>query len=182
MFCRICGAKIPDDSLFCPRCGREVAPPEEAVPAEQPAPGGDSGAAPAAGVRTQVFTFPEDTTYDQAAAIINYWLGGHRVGILDARFTLEPSLLAGTIVPLVEHLELDWTPEGEGAPERPFRVGVMLDSRGDFGLSRKKGAAALLHQFETWQKEHPECEIAAKQDCQLSLGWTSAWAILFFYR
>ena len=24
MFCRICGEKIPDDSLFCPRCGREV--------------------------------------------------------------------------------------------------------------------------------------------------------------
>ena len=35
MFCRICGEKIPDDSLFCPRCGRDVIPLEAAAPAER---------------------------------------------------------------------------------------------------------------------------------------------------
>ena len=24
MYCRICGKEIPDDSHFCPHCGREV--------------------------------------------------------------------------------------------------------------------------------------------------------------
>lgn len=179
MFCRICGEKIPDDSLFCPRCGREVIPLEAAAPAEHPASGQEPGAAPAAAFQTQVFTFPDNTTYDQASVPVNDWLSQRGVHILDARFTLEPSLLAGTVVPLVERLELDWTAE---ETKQRYQLGVMLDSRGDFGLGRKKGAAALQRQFDRWQAEHPEYEIAAKQDCQLSLGWTSAWAILFFYR
>ena len=109
MFCRICGEKIPDDSLFCPRCGREVIPLEAAAPAEHPASGQETGAAPAAAFQTQVFTFPDNTTYDQASVPVNDWLSQRGVHILDARFTLEPSLLAGTVVPLVERLELDWT-------------------------------------------------------------------------
>ena len=154
-------------------------PLEAAAPAEHPASGQETGAAPAAAFQTQVFTFPDNTTYDQASVPVNDWLSQRGVHILDARFTLEPSLLAGTVVPLVERLELDWTAE---ETEQRYQLGVMLDSRGDFGLGRKKGAAALQRQFDRWQAEHPEYEIAAKQDCQLSLGWTSAWAILFFYR
>lgn len=169
MYCRICGAKIPDDSRFCPRCGREVAPLEEAAPA----------APTAKAYETQRFTFPAETTYDQASVPVNHWLSQHGVRILDARFSLSPTLLAGAVVPLVEWLELDWAPE---ETQRRYQLGVMLDSRGDFGLGRKKGSAALQRQFDRWRQEHPEYEIAAKQDCPLSLGWTSAWAILFFYR
>lgn len=27
-YCRFCGTQVPDDSIFCPRCGKELAPPE----------------------------------------------------------------------------------------------------------------------------------------------------------
>jgi len=42
MFCKECGKGIPDDSVFCPECGAQIAaPPAAATPASpRPAPGG----------------------------------------------------------------------------------------------------------------------------------------------
>lgn len=173
MFCRICGEKIPEDSVFCPKCGREVIPAGETPPV--PAARAEKKQA----FETQVFPFPDNTTYDQASLPVNQWLAETGLHILDARFTLDSVLLAGTMVPTVSRLEIDWTPE---QTERRYQLGVMIDSRTDFGLGKKKGSKGLQRQFDRWSGEHPEYEIAGKQDIQLSLGWTSAWATLFFYR
>ena len=173
MFCRICGEKIPDDSLFCPRCGREVvlveedhSPAVEVLSVPKP-------------FETQVFSFPEDTTYDQASVPVNEWLSEREIQIQEARFTVDAILLAGTMVPVVSCIEIDWVPE---ETDKRYQLGVMLDSRSDFGLGRKKGATQLQRQFDRWRQQHPEYEVAGKQDRQMSLGWTSAWATFFFYR
>ena len=92
---------------------------------------------------------------------------------------LDAALLAGSIMPLVQQVDLDWMEE-PGAT--PYRMAVMLDSRTDFGLGRKQGSKTLHRQYDHWREEHPEYEIAAKQEKELSLGWTSGWATLFFYR
>lgn len=165
MFCRICGKKIPDDSIFCSYCGQSVV--TEAV--EEPAPAN----------HTQVFTFPKDTTYDQASVPVNEWLSKGEVKILGARYTLDAVLLAGTMVPVLTRLELDWEPDPTG---KCYQMGVMMDSRTDFGLLKRKNATGLQRQFDRWQKEHPETEVAGKREEALTLGWTSAWVTLFFYR
>ena len=82
-------------------------------------------------------------------------------------------------MPLVQQVDLDWMEEPGAAP---YRMAVMLDSRTDFGLGRKQGSRTLHRQYDHWREEHPEYEIAAKQEKELSLGWTSGWATLFFYR
>ena len=92
---------------------------------------------------------------------------------------LDAALLAGSIMPLVQQVDLDWMEEPGAAP---YRMAVMLDSRTDFGLGRKQGSRTLHRQYDHWREEHPEYEIAAKQEKELSLGWTSGWATLFFYR
>lgn len=172
MFCRICGEKIPDDSLFCPRCGRKVVLMEQETPVEEIRPELKS-------YETKVFAFSEETTYDQASVPVNQWLSEHSLDIRSARFTVDAILLAGTMVPVVQRIEIDWT--GSDA-DKHYQLGVMLDSRSDFGLGRKKGAAQIQRQFDRWSQQHPEYEVAGKQDCQMSLGWTSAWATFFFYR
>ena len=174
MYCRICGKEIPDDSRFCPHCGREVVLSDAASDA---APVIDTPEASAA--RTQRFTFPADTTYDQAANAVNDWLAGQQLKLCSAAFELDAAMLAGTIVPLVTQIDLTWTPEPGSAP---YRMAVMLDSRTDFGIGRKNGSKTLHKQYDHWRAEHPEYEIAAKQEKELSLGWTSGWATLFFYR
>lgn len=171
MYCRICGAKIPDDSAFCPNCGREVAAFE--------APAAAVADSPAAPDTEKVFTFPENTTFDQAAKAVNEWLaeGGRR--ILSTRFTMDAILLAGTIVPTVSRLEVDWEAEPDGSA---YQLGFMIDSCTDFGLGKKRGEQKLTKQFDRWHGEHPECEITGFQQTRLSLGWTSAWATCFFFR
>lgn len=173
MFCRICGARIPDDSVFCPHCGQKVVLCEAPEPAEAPETGQKSS------FDTQVFTYPPNTTYDQASVPVNQWLGENGLRILDARCELDATLLAGTMVPILSRLEIDWVPEETG---RHYQLGVMIDSRTDFGLGKQKGSKGLQRQFDRWKGEHPEYEIAGKQDTQMSLGWASAWVTLFFYR
>ena len=172
MFCRICGEKIPDDSLFCPRCGREVVLVDQDPPVEE-------AISALKAIETQVFAFSEQTTYDQASVPVNQWLSERGIRIQEARFTVDAILLAGTMVPVVQRIEIDWTADDT---DKHYQLGVMLDSRSDFGLGRKKGAAQLQRQFDRWSQQHPEYEVAGKQDCQMSLGWTSAWATFFFYR
>ena len=120
---------------------------------------------------TKRFTFSPDTTYDQAANAVNDWLAQRQIRLLGADFQLDAALLAGSIMPLVQQVAL-----------APYRMAVMLDSRTDFGLGRKQGSRTLHRQYDHWREEHPEYEIAAKQEKELSLGWTSGWATLFFYR
>ena len=173
MYCRICGKEIPDDSRFCPHCGREVV---TAVPAKAPEPKPD---VPHGVGGTKRFTFSPDTTYDQAANAVNDWLAQRQIRLLGADFQLDATLLAGTVMPLVQQIDLDWKEEPGAVP---YRMAVMLDSRTDFGLGRKQGSKTLHRQYDHWREEHPEYEIAAKQEKALSLGWTSGWATLFFYR
>ena len=175
MYCRICGKEIPDDSRFCPCCGREVI---TAVSSADTAPATavqDESTAR----RAKRFTFPADTTYDQAANAVNDWLAGQQLKLLGAEFTLDATMLAGALVPLVSQIDLAWSPDPGSAP---YRMAVMLDSRTDFGIGRKNGSKSLHRQYDRWHAEHPEYEIAAKQEKELSLGWTSGWATLFFYR
>lgn len=162
MFCRYCGKALPDDSLFCSHCGQRLAE----APAQPPC-------------STQVFTFPADATYDRVSASVNEWLARGGIRIRDAHYTVDAVMLAGAIVPVIPRLALDWEPE---ETEKTWQMAVMLDSRSDFGLLRRKTAAGLQRQFDRWQEEHPEFEVAGKQEMQLSLGWTSGWATLFFYR
>lgn len=172
IYCRICGSQIPDDSVFCPKCGEKVLPfaaPEEAEQAPQEAPERN----------TRVFEYPEGTTYDQASLPVSAFLEETGLQILDARFELDAVLLAGTMVPTLSRVEIDWREEEGG---RPYRLGVMMDSRADFGLGKKKGAKNVQRQFDRWREEHPEYEIAGKQDSQLTIGWTNAWVTCFFYR
>ena len=171
MYCRICGKEIPDDSRFCPHCGREVVAAAPDKPTTPAGPHGTGG--------TKRFTFSPDTTYDQAANAVNDWLAQRQIRLLGADFQLDAALLAGSIMPLVQQVDLDWMEEPGAAP---YRMAVMLDSRTDFGLGRKQGSRTLHRQYDHWREEHPEYEIAAKQEKELSLGWTSGWATLFFYR
>ena len=174
MYCRICGKEIPDDSHFCPHCGREVVTAVPDKPAQKTMP-----AVPHGTGGTKRFTFSPDTTYDQAANAVNDWLAQRQIRLLGADFQLDAALLAGSIMPLVQQVDLDWMEEPCAAP---YRMAVMLDSRTDFGLGRKQGSRTLHRQYDHWREEHPEYEIAAKQEKELSLGWTSGWATLFFYR
>ena len=171
IYCRICGSQIPDDSVFCPMCGKKVLP---FAAAEPPC---VSAAVPE--WNTRVFEYPKGTTYDQASIPVNTFLEENGLRILDARFTLDAVLLAGTMVPTLSRIEIDWREEAAGAP---YRLGVMMDSRADFGLAKKKGAKSVQRQFDRWRAEHPEYEIAGKQDSQLTIGWTNAWVSCFFYR
>ena len=171
--------KDPDDSLSAPRCGREVIPLEAAAPAEHPASGQEPGAAPAAAFPDPGVHLPDNTTYDQASVPVNDWLSQRGYTFWTPGLPWSPPCWRARWSPWWSGWSWTWTAE---ETEQRYQLGVMLDSRGDFGLGRKKGAAALQRQFDRWQAEHPEYEIAAKQDSQLSLGWTSAWAILFFYR
>lgn len=176
MYCRICGSRIPEDSVFCPRCGEKVLPfsaPESPRPEPCPEP------QPEPAWSTRVFEYPEGTTCDQAAIPVNAFLEETGLRILDARFELDAVLLAGTMVPTLSRVEIDWREEAAG---RPYRLGVMMDSRADFGLGKKKGAKNIQRQFDRWREEHPEYEIAGKQDSQLTIGWTNAWVTCFFYR
>lgn len=175
MYCRICGKEIPDDSRFCPYCGREVVVSASAADGSQAADAPEETSAP----HTKRFTFPADTTYDQAANAVNDWLAGQQLKLCSAGFELDATMLAGAIVPLVSQIDLEWTPDPGSAP---YRMAVMLDSRTDFGIGRKNGSKSLHRQYDRWHAEHPEYEIAAKQEKELSLGWTSGWATLFFYR
>lgn len=170
MYCRICGEKIPEDSLFCPHCGREIVSCpvlcEEAassVPSEN----------------RKYFSFPENTTYDQAAAAINAWLSDSGRNIQGADFVLGSTLLAGTLVPTVTAVEVAWQEEPQG---KPYRLGMMMDSCTDFGLGRKKESKHLTRQYDRWKNEHPEYEIAGLQQISLTLGWMSAWVSCFFFR
>ncbi len=170
MYCRICGKTIPEDSCFCPHCGREIV--SCPVPSEEAVASASTG-------NTKHFSFPENTTYDQAAASINAWLcdGGRK--IQTAEFTLGSTLLAGTLVPTVVTVAVQWTDEPEG---KPYQLGMMMDSCTDFGLGRKKGSKHLTRQYDRWKAEHPEHEIAGLQQISLSLGWMSAWVSCFFFR
>lgn len=169
MFCRFCGVKIPEDSRFCPQCGAKLAPPStEASPS-----------APSSGVQTKVFSFPPKTTYDQAALPVTEWLKTHTVDLLDLRCQADTVLLAGTLVPVLERLELDYV---EGDDPRHYQLGIMLDSRNDFGLSRKRNSTALDKQFQQWLRSHPDYEVSCKVDLPLSLGWCSGSLSLFCYR
>lgn len=174
MFCRFCGKQIPSDSRFCPACGQAVAEQETPAPAPAPEPQDD-------GVRTQVFTFPKDTAYDQASVPVNQWLSERGLSIVDARFEVEATLLAGTLVPTISRLELDWTPE---ETDRRYQFAVMLDSRTGLGSGKKSGVCSksLQRQFDRWRGEHPALEVAGRQDVPLSLGWLGTWVALFFYR
>ena len=166
MFCRICGKKIPEDSRFCPHCGEVVVTEEAPVSAEETC-------------GTRAFTFPDGTTYDQASVPVNEWLSSGGLRILDARYTVDTTLLAGTLVPVITRVELDWAPEERA---KPYQMAVMLDSRSDFALFKRKDHRSLQRQFDQWHREHPECEVAGKQEQQLILGWSSGWITLFFYR
>lgn len=172
MYCRICGKEIPNDSLFCLYCGQEVSA------------ASSSGAQPdlqaeKKSFETKLFTFSPPISYAQAAAEINEWLNEKHLQILDARFTLDAELLAGTIVPQVAQLELDWQQSPNAAP---YCIGMMLGGRNDFGLGKKKNNQQLNKQYERWRRDHAELEIAALQEQELSLGWTSTALTLFFYR
>lgn len=175
MFCRYCGVKIPEDSRFCPQCGKNLAvtdPPEAQEVSEV------AENAPASH-ETKVFTFPPKTTFDQASLPVIQWLKEHSVDLKDLRCNADAILLAGTLVPILERLELDYV---ESEDSRPYQLGVMIDSRNDFGLSRKKSGTALNKQFEQWHKEHPEYQVDCKVDQPLSLGWCSGSLTLFCYR
>jgi hypothetical protein len=170
MFCRFCGKEIPADSNFCPYCGSVLA---------SDAPQAGEAAAPDVPHQTQVFQFSKHTTYDQASLSLNEWLSEHEVRILSAHYTLDSTLLAGVLVPEVEQVVLEWVPE---PTERRYQFAVMLDERCDFGLGKRHGARNLQRQFDHWKAEHPELEVAGKVEQSLSLGWSSAWVTLFFYR
>ncbi len=172
MFCRFCGVEIPEDSRFCPKCGANLAvrKAEEKEPELE---------VTSTKCKTQVFTFPPKTTYDQASLPIIRWLEEHQVDIQGLRCEADTILLAGTLVPVLERLELDYV---ESDDSRHYQLGVMIDSRNDFGLSRKKSGTALNKQYEHWRKEHPEYEVSCKLDLPLSLGWCSGSLTLFCYR
>ena len=162
MFCPNCGCEAPEYAHFCMHCGT----PLNGAPAEER--GG-----------TQHFDFPMHTTCDRASVMLNDWLSAHAVRITGARFVLDTELLAGTLVPTLTACEVDWLPE-EGAEH--YRFGLMMDSRADLGLNRARGQKRLIRGFEHWLREHPACEVAGRQDCQLSVGWVTAWVTVFFFR
>ena len=169
MYCRICGEKIPDDSLFCPHCGREV------ISADAPAaPPEQKEATP-----QKIFAFPPNTTYDKAAEVVNNWLKDGNRRIDSASFTLDSTMLAGTVVPVVSEIAVAWTDEPNS---KPYQLGMMMDTCTDFGLNKSKNKKKLTRQFDRWREEHPELEIAGLQQTQLSLGWSSAWVTCFFFR
>lgn len=170
MYCRICGEKIPEDSRFCPHCGREVAPTPVLC---------SDKTTPVPSENRKCFSFPENTTYDQAAATVNAWLSDGGRNIQSANFVLGSTLLAGTLVPTVTTVEVQWKDEPRG---RPYQLGIMMDSCTDFGLGRKKGSKHLTRQYDQWKTEHSEYEIAGLQQISLSLGWMSAWVSCFFFR
>lgn len=170
MYCRICGEKIPEDSRFCPHCGREIVP--SPVSCEE-------HSCSASSENRKCFSFPETTTYDRAAEAINTWLTGGNRTIQSADFTLGSTLLAGTLVPTVTEVTVHWTDAPGG---KPYRLGMMMDSCTDFGLGKKKKSKHLTRQYDRWKAEHPDYEVAGLQQISLSLGWMTAWISCFFFR
>ena len=91
---------------------------------------------------------------------MNQWLSEHSLDIRSARFTVDAILLAGTMVPVVQRIEIDWT--GSDA-DKHYQLGVMLDSRSDFGLGRKKGAAQIQRQFDRQPVSYTHLDVYKRQ-------------------
>ena len=163
-FCRFCGRELPEDARYCPACGRALAAASGPEP-DQP------------GHKT--FSFPDNTTFDRVSTAVNEWLQGQEIDILEARFELDAVMLVGAMVPTVRALEIDFRPSPGSTP---YQLGIMMDSRTDFGLARKKAQQAVRRQLDTWRGEHPEREVAGQQEQKLTIGWSNAWVTCFLYR